>query len=51
MSGLVVKSPPWWEKYQCPMYNFRGTVVLKMSAKSSIFGELKFEGEVEVEEK
>ena len=51
MSGLIEKSLTWWEKYQCPMYDFRGTVIIRMSAKSNIFGELNYEGEVEVEER
>ncbi|MFA5795471.1 MAG: hypothetical protein WC980_10460 [Candidatus Brocadiia bacterium] len=51
MSGLVQKSIPWWEKYQCPMYDFRGTVIIRMTTKSNLFGELKYEGELEITDK
>ena len=47
-SGLMQKVPPYWEIYQCPMYDFRGIVVVKVYTKSSVFGDLTFEKEVEV---
>lgn len=47
-SGLMQKATPYWEIYQCPMYNFRGLVVVKVYTKSPVFGDLAFEKEVEV---
>ncbi|MFH1227913.1 MAG: hypothetical protein V1701_08425 [Planctomycetota bacterium] len=51
LSGLVEKSIPFWEKYQCPLYDFRGTVIIRLTTKSSLFGDLKYESELEITDK
>ncbi|MBI4713532.1 MAG: hypothetical protein HY762_09590 [Planctomycetes bacterium] len=51
LSGLIQKTAPFWEPYQCPLYGFRGTVMVKVTVKSQIFGELVAEEEVEVTDK
>ncbi|MBI4833300.1 MAG: hypothetical protein HY811_00545 [Planctomycetes bacterium] len=51
MSGLVEKKPPYWDGYyQCPLYDYKGKIGIKVSTKSNIFGELVFEQEMEIQQ-
>jgi hypothetical protein len=50
MSGLVDKKPSYWDGYyQCPLYDYKGKVSIKVSAKSPLFGDLVFEEEMNIE--
>lgn len=50
LSGLIEGRQPYWISYGCPLYEYRGLVTVKVSAKSSMFGDLAFEEDVEVGE-
>ncbi|MDI6732805.1 MAG: hypothetical protein QME51_07095 [Planctomycetota bacterium] len=50
LSGIVEKVRPFWETYRCPIEKYRGMVVVKVWTSSSVFGELSFEQEVDVQE-
>ena len=49
-SGVVEKSIPWWQIYECPLYDYRGPVHIKVWIQSPVFGKIEFEQDLMVKD-